>query len=127
MSIILATASCSKYNELGETLDTQKAISISEALQQFKNDQNDKKVVFGRIKEVCQAEGCWFSYDLLDETIVVDFEDKFTVPSDIAKKNIYAIGSFYRDTTNIDAPVDAPDSARIQVDIKFRATGVRFK
>jgi hypothetical protein len=125
LSMILVTVSCSNNQGLGEKVDTQHAISVKDALEQFKNGNSDKKVVFGRIKEVCQSEGCWFSFDLLEGPLVVDFNDKFTVPTTIAKQSIYATGNFYRDT--LMSNDDSDNAVSEKITIKFRATGVSFK
>lgn len=126
MSTLLVAAGCSDFNQIGDVVDTQKAISIKEAYKEYQEKGSKEFTVFGRVKEVCQAEGCWFSYDLHDKTIIVDFAEKFTVPKGIARKDLYAVGEFYQDTTWND---DATDSTAqtFSLNTKFLATGVRFK
>lgn len=126
LTVLIGAVSCGEFNQIGDPVDTQNAISMKEAFKEYNNSGKTDFIVFGRVKEVCQAEGCWFSYDLHDEKIVVDFNDKFTVPKGIAKKDLYAIGNFYQDTLWNE---DATDTsiASFELETKFLATGVRFK
>lgn len=126
LAAALGILSCGDFNQIGDAVDTQKAISIKEALKQYQTNGQTAYTVFGRVKEVCQAEGCWFSYDLHDRTIVVDFNDKFTVPKGLSKKDLYSVGRFYQDTTWNDDATDSSD-ATFSLNTKFLATGVRFK
>ena len=128
--IALATmglSSCmNEHNQIGELVDTQAAISIKEAVKSFETTGEKDFTVFGKVKEVCQAEGCWFSYDLLDDPIVVDFNDEFTVPKSLKRRDLYATGSFYQDTLyNEDAT--ASTNATYELKTKFLEKGVRFK
>lgn len=126
LTVLIGAVSCGEFNQIGDPVDTQNAISMKEAFKEYNNSGKTDFIVFGRVKEVCQAEGCWFSYDLHDKNIVVDFNDKFTVPKGIAKKDLYAIGNFYQDTLWNE---DATDTsiASFELETKFLATGVRFK
>jgi hypothetical protein len=77
LAAIVSVACNSDYNQIGQPVDTQKAIGIKEALSQYTtNSSNTDFIVFGRVKEVCQAEGCWFAYDIDGENLVVDFNDE---------------------------------------------------
>ncbi len=124
-SFIIATLmfSCnSEHNQIGKVVDTQKAISIQEALKKYEKGENSEYIVYGKVNEVCQAEGCWFSYETEDSSITVDFNDAFTVPKTIKRKDLYAVGNFYRDTMISD------DSLKnVTIETKFLATGVKFK
>lgn len=122
----ICASACSDFNELGETVDSQSAISMKEALKIHQSSGKTDFTVFGRVKEVCQAEGCWFSYDLPDQNLVVDFNEKFTVPIQIAKKDLYAVGYFYQDTLWNEDTNDS-SSAAYTLETKFLAKGVRFK
>ena len=128
--IALATiglGSCmNEHNQIGELVDTQEAISIKEAVKSYKTTGKKDFTVFGKVKEVCQAEGCWFSYDLLDGPIIVDFNDEFTVPKSLKRRDLYATGSFYQDTLYNEDGTDSTD-ATYELKTKFLAKGVRFK
>ena len=127
VSAAIVISSCmNEHNQIGELVDTQKAISIKEALNSFKTTGEKDFTVFGKVKEVCQAEGCWFSYDLLDGPIVVDFNDEFTVPKSLKRRDLYATGSFYQDTVYNEDGTDST-AATYELKTKFLAKGVRFK
>jgi hypothetical protein len=126
LSLMISAASCSNSNQIGDKVNTQSAISVKEALKEYYNTGKSDFTVFGRVKEVCQAEGCWFSYDLKDSNLVVDFNDKFTVPNQIAKKDLYAVGRFYKDTLWGDNTKDS-GLATFSLATKFLAQGVQFK
>lgn len=126
LALILSVASCSNSNQIGDTVNTQSAISVKEALKEYQNTGKSDFTVFGRVKEVCQAEGCWFSYDIGERNVVVDFNEKFTVPTQIAKKDLYAVGHFYMDTLWEDDKLDSGKAA-FSLETKFLARGVRFK
>ena len=83
LSITAATLlfSCTdNSNHIGKTVETQSAISVKDALAAYNKDGNaTEQVVFGKVIDVCQSEGCWFAYDLGDSTLTVDFNDEFTV------------------------------------------------
>ncbi len=116
LGIILVSCN-SNHQQIGAIVDSQKAISIEKAATGFLKDNiPDEFVVFGRVEEVCQAEGCWFAYRVADSSIIVDFEDKFTVPKDLKKKNLYAVGHFYWEENE--------DESK---SLKFHADGVKFK
>jgi hypothetical protein len=125
-TLMISAASCSNSSQIGDKVNTQSAISIKEALKEYQNTGKSDFTVFGRVKEVCQAEGCWFSYDLKDSNLVVDFNDKFTVPTQIAKKDLYAVGRFYKDTLWSDSKKDSGQAA-FSLATKFLAQGVQFK
>jgi len=117
-SLVLFWSSCnSNHQQIGVIVDSQQAMAVEKAASEFlTNKKSDNVVVFGRVEEVCQAEGCWFSYRVADSTIIVDFEDEFTVPKNLKKKNLYAVGHFYWETNE-----DETKS------LKFHADGVKFK
>lgn len=112
-------------NHIGKAVETQSAISVKDALTTFnKEGKATEQVVYGKVIDVCQSEGCWFAYELGDSILTVDFNDEFTVPKNINHKDLYAVGHFYRDTAKSDEP--KKDSALV-FSTKFRAHGVKFK
>jgi len=112
-------------NHIGKTVETQSAISVKDALATYTKDgKATELVVYGKVVDVCQSEGCWFAYELGDSTLTVDFNDEFTVPKNINHKDLYAVGHFYRDTAKSDET--NKDSALV-ISTKFRAHGVKFK
>lgn len=120
--IIILTVSCGSHsNQIGEPVNTNDAVSINVGLKNFIEKNQKKCVVFGKVAEVCQSEGCWFSYQTDFENLTVDFADLFTVPKNIANKDIYALGYFYRDSSKDEK------SGQKMIAVKFRAAGVKFK
>ncbi len=118
-------------NHIGKQMDTQKAISVKEGLKQFQTTlKSEEIVVYGKVAVVCQSEGCWFEYEVGDSAITVDFNNEFTVPKNIKRKDMYAIGHFYKDTVTSDDHSDSSKSnasSIVKTITKFRAHGVKFK
>lgn len=113
---ILMACNQTSVNQIGDVVNSDDAVSVNVGLTTFAQNGKAETVLFGKVAEVCQAEGCWFSFVTDDENVVVDFGDVFTVPKNIANKDLYAKGHFYTDTLE--------DKT---TEIKFRATGVKFK
>jgi len=112
-------------NHIGKAVETQSAISVKDALTTFnKEGKATEQVVYGKVIDVCQSEGCWFAYELGDSTLTVDFNDEFTVPKNINHKDLYAVGHFYRDTTKSE---ESKNDSALVISTKFRAHGVKFK
>ena len=116
-------------NHIGKNVDAQKAVSVKEALKQFQtNQKQDEVVVYGKVANVCESEGCWFEYEVGDSGITVDFNNEFTVPKNIKRKDMYAVGHFYRDTTvSSEEKKDSSIGTKYCIVTKFRAHGVKFK
>jgi hypothetical protein len=116
-------------NHIGKSVETQSAISVKDALATYNKDGKEtEQVVYGKVADVCQSEGCWFSYDLGDSTLTVDFNDEFTVPKNINHKDLYAVGHFYKDTAETSSESnDSTVGKKMVISTKFRAHGVKFK
>ena len=113
---VLAIYCTQTANQIGKPVNTNDAISVNVGLEKFKKEGKAEAVLFGKVDEVCQSEGCWFTYQTETKNITVDFGDAFTVPKNIGAKDLYAVGHFYNDT--------AEDKS---VEVKFHADGVKFK
>ncbi len=120
-------------NHIGKQVDTQKAISVKEGLKQFQSTKKPEEiVVYGKVADVCQSEGCWFQYEVGDSSITVDFNNEFTVPKNIKRKDMYAVGHFYNDTVSSSEEENSSSDTTKAVSVtkvitKFRAHGVKFK
>lgn len=115
-------------NHIGKQVDTQKAISVKEGLKQFHSTKKSEEiVVYGKVADVCQSEGCWFQYEVGDSSITVDFNNEFTVPKNIKRKDMYAVGHFYKDTTFTKSELKDSIYSLMNIVTKFRAHGVKFK
>ena len=126
--VVFAVACGDHSNHIGKAVDTQKAVSVKVALKEYNAHGNsDEIVIYGKIAEVCQAEGCWFAYEVGDSTLTVDFNNEFTVPKNIKRKDIYAVGHFYKDTTVTSGELKDSTLGSIKMIVtKFRAHGVKF-
>lgn len=113
---VFAIACTQTANQIGKPVNTNEAVSVNVGLENYKKDGKAEAVLFGKVDEVCQAEGCWFTYQTETKNITVDFGDAFTVPKNIGAKDLYAVGHFYNDTTEDKTIV-----------VKFHADGVKFK
>lgn len=115
--VALSAISCTQTaNQIGKPVNTSDAVSVNVGLEHFKKDGKAEAILFGKVDEVCQSEGCWFTYQTETKNITVDFGDAFTVPKNIGAKDLYAVGHFYNDTTEDKIAV-----------VKFHADGVKFK
>lgn len=126
-SAIFFLLACNNKSHIGKDVDTQKAISVKTAFAQFMKDgKSDEIVIYGKVADVCQSEGCWFAYELGDSSVTVDFNNEFTVPKNIRRKDLYAVGHFYKDT--VDSNDDTKDTVKAlkKLITKFRAHGVTF-
>ncbi len=113
---VLAISCTQTANQIGKPVNTTDAVSVNVGLEKFKKEGQAEAVLFGKVDEVCQSEGCWFTYQTETKNITVDFGDAFTIPKNIGAKDLYAVGHFYNDTTE-----------EKTVEVKFRAEGVKFK
>lgn len=116
LTVILGACNQTSINQIGDPVNSDEAVSVAVGMEAFQKEGKAEAVLFGKVAEVCQSEGCWLSYVTEDDNMVVDFGEVFTVPKNIANKDLYAKGHFYRDTLE--------DKT---IEIKFRATGVKFK
>jgi len=116
IALVLGACNQTSINQIGDPVNSDEAVSVGVGMEAFQKEGKAEAVLFGKVAEVCQAEGCWLSYVTEDDNMVVDFGEVFTVPKNIANKDLYARGHFYRDTLE--------DKT---IEIKFRATGVKFK
>ncbi|MFZ9970117.1 MAG: hypothetical protein ACO3GK_02270 [Bacteroidia bacterium] len=131
---IMLGACQNNHVQQGAVVNDQDAQRIDAALLDFIKNGQEKAVVFGRTQEVCQSEGCWFSYELEPNTVKaleafensaegplralhVDFEEGISVPTNLKKADLYCSGTF-----QVSQETDSS-----QKTVVFRASGVRFK
>ena len=67
-SLIPLVASCSQHltdpnvsQALGDKFDTLNSMTVSELTANLKGKSMIDCIVYGRINEVCQSEGCWLT------------------------------------------------------------------
>jgi hypothetical protein len=72
----------------GEKIDKKGAVNAKKLPKKIQNAEPVNIKIKGKVKEVCQAKGCWMTIDLgKGETMTVKFKDYgFFVPKDAAGK-----------------------------------------
>jgi len=124
----------------GEDITEEGAISISEFLAQFEEQEALETKITGTIEEVCSKKGCWMVMSLGDnKEMRVTFKDyEFFVPLDAAGKETTIQGIATMDTTTVEMlkhyAEDAGDSqeeidaiTEPEFNYAFEATGVIVK
>jgi hypothetical protein len=84
----------------GKTFDAKGAISVAELTKKAADKEINDVVVYGKIDEVCQAEGCWMRVfkgsDKSSGSMMVRFKDhSFFIPKDLAGKDVVFMGRAY--------------------------------
>lgn len=101
------TTSVTQSNVFGNWVDESNVGTSKDMLILYngisKNDTLNTKFV-GKVKEVCQAKGCWMKLELADgNEAMVRFKDYgFFVPKDIAGKNVVVDGSAFIDEMSVE-------------------------
>lgn len=119
----------------GEKVDTTKAVTASEGIQNFISSGTKEAIITGEIEKVCQSEGCWFNYKTNTKPFRVDFDHKFEIPKTCSGLTATSSGYFYFDTTSVEtlkewAKDEKKTKAEIEsitdpeINIMFRANGV---
>lgn len=122
----------------GQAFDPSAAVSLEQALVDYKGKGAKDAVIKGEIAAVCQAEGCWYRFKGTDGETFVDFDHKFTIGKDTKGKTAIAKGYFYSDTTSVEqlqhyAEDDGKSKEEIakitesEIKLNFRATGVKIE
>lgn len=107
-------------NQIGNPVDAQNALSVTNGLHKFQEGDTGTMTIYGKVNDVCKAEGCWFAYEFADSSLLVSLVNDVHVPKSINKKDLYAVGHFKKESTKI-------DSTHIVETYSFEASGVKFK
>lgn len=77
--------------------DAVEASSMAKHYQEIKAGDSINSKMFGKVKEVCQAKGCWMTVDLEDgNEVMVKFKDYgFFVPKNIAGEEVIINGKAF--------------------------------
>ncbi|MFM8432028.1 MAG: DUF4920 domain-containing protein [Bacteroidota bacterium] len=131
------SAQSAKTSSFGETITTEKAISVKRLPGMVKEGDTLKVKVEGTVNSVCQKKGCWMKMDMGNgETMMVHFKDYgFFVPKDCSGKKLVMEGIAFIDVTPVaqlrhyaeDAGKSKDEIAAITEDEKeltFEASGV---
>ena len=128
-------------NYFGETFTIEEEIHKQELVfDQLAITDTVMTQMTGKIKEVCQAKGCWMNVALdSGDEVFVRFKDYgFFVPKDAADKTVYMNGlAFLEEMSVEDQKHYAKDSGASEVEIakitepahilRFQADGVLIK
>ncbi len=121
----------------GSEFSDSTGFSAADALSRVDSLKGDV-TISGKVSNVCQTEGCWFNLSLdSNRLLFVDFNHQFTVPRNIAGKDVLVHGRFYQDTLSVeqqkhlaaDAGKSKAETDLIQtpkVELNFRAFGVKM-
>ncbi len=127
-----------KSGNFGETITADGATPVADMVAKM-NGQEEEMTgkVIGKVEEVCQAEGCWYTYDLGEgkSMMVMTKNHAFQLPKDCSGKTAIAEGRIYWKTTSVeDLKHYAVDAKKTQEEIdaitepkrelRFEATGV---
>jgi len=126
-----------KTGNFGETITDEGAIAITDMVATMADQDEMTGKVIGKIDEVCQAEGCWYTYDLGEgkSMMVMTKDHAFQLPKDCSGKTAVAEGRIYWKTTSVDDLKHyAVDAKKTQEEIdaiteprrelRFEATGI---
>ena len=91
-------------HSFGAAIDTSAAVPVTELVAAMGTETSKDMKVSGQIKQVCQAEGCWFKYDQGNgQELLVRMKDhSFKIPKDLAGKTALVEGLAHYDTTSVE-------------------------
>jgi hypothetical protein len=95
------------YESFGKTFPLPDAISAKHMAARYADlpvgDSIAVKMT-AKVKDVCQAKGCWMTLDLLDDQeVMVKFENYgFFVPKDISGKEVFINGKAFVNEVSVD-------------------------
>lgn len=123
----------------GKEVSEQGALSLESFAQNMEGKDSLKAKIIAKPTKVCQKMGCWFIVELPngDEMRIKTNDHAYTVPKDMAGKEVVFEGLAYKDTVSItqlqhyaeDAGKSEEEIAKItepETSISFRADGVRI-
>jgi hypothetical protein len=129
-----------EYLYFGEPIDKEGAISLSEVISRFSEQDSFAVKISGVIDAVCQKKGCWMTMMINDdEEMMVKFKDyDFFIPMDVAGKEVIIDGYLFREVQSVDeqrhyaedAEMSTEDIEKITVPkeiYSFEASGVLIK
>ena len=96
-----------QYQSVGKSIipdDAISADSMSEHYQTMESGDSINTKMIAKVKDVCQAKGCWMTLNLEDGSeVMVKFKDYgFFMPKDIAGKEVIINGKAYVEEVSVD-------------------------
>jgi Domain of unknown function (DUF4920) len=83
----------------GKAITLRKVLSLHEAMKQPGKYKDEKVLLEGKIKDVCQMKGCWLMLSQGDEVIRIKFEGySFFVPKNSRGKRARVEGTLMQET-----------------------------
>jgi hypothetical protein len=124
VSVLLFACSTDNRNKLapegnyGLEVNTNEAITLTDALSKLDTTNDFEATVTGTIKEYCKGEGCWLTLENGEnEPVFVEVKDKqFVLPHHIEGKTAIVNGVVSKTTNNIG-----------KVEPKITASGILIK
>ena len=121
----------------GKQFDTTGSTTLDAAILKLASGSSLDCKVVGKVKSVCQGEGCWLTLEKGDSgSFMVRIKDQsFHFPKDIAGKQVLISGNLHRDTVEVDASEQSvggdlktsavKDSLQLpEVEVSMDATGL---
>lgn len=105
------------YASFGKSITEDDALEAIDAIMQYEvmsvGDTIESKIT-AKVREVCQAKGCWMILDLADgKEVMVKFKDYgFFVPKDIAGKNVIISGLAFINDMSVEEQQHYAEDAR---------------
>lgn len=95
------------YESFGKTFSLPDALTAERMAVRYADLSVGDSVpikMMAKVKNVCQAKGCWMTLDLLDgEEVMVKFENYgFFVPKDISGKDVFINGKAFVNEVSVD-------------------------
>lgn len=104
-SQILFGQTVSTYTEFGASFKKSAQVDANgKVYEDLKVADTTNAQITGKIKEVCQAKGCWMKVDLASgDEVFVKFKDYgFFVPTDAADKTVVMNGQAFVEEMSVD-------------------------
>ena len=136
------TPSVQSLGVYGDTISTEGALSVSDAMEALKTNDSVMCAVSGYVTGVCQAKGCWMvlSSNPEDSTgFFVKFKDYgFFVPLDLSGSRVVIRGKAFKEVTSVEelqhyAEDEGKSNEEIEkitaplIELAFEADGVIIK
>lgn len=101
----LMAQTSAEYDKFGASFEKTNTVNgTGEVYKGLKVTDTTNTQITGKIREVCQAKGCWMKVDLADgNEVFVKFKDYgFFVPTDAAEKTVVMNGQAFIEEMSVD-------------------------
>lgn len=97
---ILVFAACSQKptaGSYGQKFENKGATDLSTALASYTAGKDTTYIIQGKIKNVCQGQGCWITFENGGSEFRICTKEAFTMPKNSQGKKATARGKFVKD------------------------------